>query len=537
MRARINGPESQRTQIRRRFSVDTADPLVDEIIHERFRIEGKVGSGGMGNIYLAFDSKTESYVALKMIGDGIEPGSDIEKRLEQEAEAAMMISHENVVDILDIGRVKNKLFLVMEFLEGRDLKAELGRRGPLPWEEVSVIIESVCDALEAAHSHNIIHRDMKPENIFLVTNGETPRVKVIDFGLATFSDEKKRDLTQKDIRVGTFSYVAPEQIFAERHDHRADLYSFGAVIYELLTGRPPFTSNEPNQALWQAQILMKHKSERPKSLSEALPGLVLPKGAEDAIMKALEKEPDERHPSARHMKEAILGRSFSRISEIAPGAKEPVREVTAEISEFEILEIPEGEDAPSPAPALKKGPLEIPEPIGPALETDGMKFIPEGKKGKGIGRILRNVTVAGLIAAAAYMAYDNRERIMRFLEPQKAELPNRSDATPAPAVQNAPATFELRVQSEPTGASVYDITDGRRGRVYLGSTPLDVYLQRGTRRLQVVARGYSETTLDVSPEAPTHTVRLRRPRPRAEPMEPARGEEEVSEPPLEESAP
>lgn len=528
MRALTGGPESQKTQLRKRLSLDTKDPLVDEIIHERYRVEGKVGSGGMGNVFLAFDSERGGYVALKMIGDGVVPGSDAEKRLELEAEATMKISHENVVDVLDIGRVRGKLFLVMEFLEGIDLKEEIRQKGRMEWPQVRHVIEKVCDALDAAHGYKeyredievpmpILHRDLKPENIFLVSNGELPHVKLIDFGLAKImsenKSESKRELTSKDIAVGSPSYMAPEKLTVRNYDHRADLYSLGITIYEMLTGRPPFTSDAEN---WDVQVLLKHINEKPRRLSDARPGLVLPPGVEDAIMKALEKDPSKRYQSAMEMKEAILGRSSMRPKTTEPprsSRMQAEREVTVEITEIE--EIAAMEKSREIPVKVSSRSIKIPEPIE---DPDRMEYLPTGKQGSRIGRFIRNLTIAGLIGAAGYYAYTNREKIEKFFE---HEAPPPPSAQNAPAVQSAPTTFELRIgarsgSEEVRGASVYDITDGRRNRVYLGSTPLDAYLQRGQRTVLIVARGYAEATLSVSPEAPTHTVSLRRPRPRVD---------------------
>jgi serine/threonine protein kinase len=538
MRASRVEPESQRTQLRKRLNLNTVDPLVNETIHERYKIEGKVGSGGMGNVYLALDCDEGRYVAVKMVGDEIQDRPDVRERYFLEAKAAMMINHENVIDIIDIGHIGNRAFLVMEFLEGADLKALISERAnagrTLVWEEVRHVIEKVCDALDAAHRQSIIHRDLKPENIFLVTNGELPHIKLIDFGLVKFSGESDRKLT-KDMKVGTPTYVAPEQIWSEKYDHRADLYSLGVVIYEALAGMPPFTSKAPDEPTRMLQVLVKHREEKPKMLTETNPAIVLPKGVEEAIMKSLEKDPSMRYQSALEMKEAILGKASapasSRIQAAPPSERpssrmppQPVREATTELSELDFEEAPAPSAKksappapPAPAPASQK--MEIPDEVEELIDPDKLKYVPTERRGSGIGRVLRNITIAGLIGAAGYFAYEKRKEIADFFEPQRAETPSSSGQNPAPAPTQAPTTFHLRIiarsgEEEVRGASVYDITDGRRRPPYLGSTPLDVYIQRGERRILIAARGYADTTLVVSPESPTQTVRLHRPRQR-----------------------
>ncbi|HSB47614.1 MAG TPA: serine/threonine-protein kinase [Candidatus Bilamarchaeum sp.] len=574
MKALMEGPESQRTlDFKARLKLQ-ADPFVEELrrknelIHARYRIEGKVGGGGMGNIYLAHDEQEGGFVAVKMVAEDIRGRPDVKERYFLEAEAAMKIDHPNVIEILDIGESGNRTFIVMEFLEGMDLKARIAERAregkALSWDEVRHVIDKICDALDAAHGHGIIHRDLKPENIFLVSNGDLPHIKLIDFGLVKFSEESERKLT-KELKVGTPTYAAPEQIWAEKYDHRADLYSLAVVIYEALTGIPPFVSNAKEENARMYQVLIKHKDEKPRRLTETRPGLVLPKGVEDAIMKALEKDPEKRFQSALEMKAAILGKEASstrvRLSGRPPDSKgsivpssrpAPAREKSASIADLEefaaslpnvpasppsrqvTMEISEVEEVEAPAKKKSPQPQKIPDEAEEPLDPDKLRFIPEGNARFPFGKLIKGTIALALAGAAVYFGYENRKRVDDFMEPQRA-APQivTQDAAPVPTVQ-APATFQLRISArsgseEVRGASVYDITGGRntRHRQYLGSTPLDVYAPVGERRILIVARGFAETTLTVSPQAATQTVQLRRPRSR--PSEP-----QLEEPPIEE---
>ena len=510
-----------------------AEPLVESVppermvIHDIYRIIEKIGSGGMGDVYLAELAADDpdaglrkgEKVAVKMINHLNGSREDAEARFMLEAEAAKTIDHDNVIEIFKIGKAGKRIFLVMEYLEGVDLKGHIFEKGRLSWEEARPIIEKVCMALAAAHGKNIIHRDMKPENIFLSRNGQA-NVKVLDFGFAKFADEDERKLTKGDLKVGTPSYAAPEQIWSESYDHRADIYSFGVVIYEMLSGTVPFKSSavDERQRIWN--VLVKHRDEQAKRPSEVVPGLDIPPEAERALMKALSKEPGDRFQSATEMMEALLGKSVedSGQGQAAPDTSSPAK-IPSKPSSIRLAALKASDFGLTPSediPVPKEKPKKAHRP-----HSSGW---------------LKGTVVGLTIGALGMLAYYNRAKIENFINSmdQEHQIAPREPAPPGQPRQ-APATFELRVQSEPQGASVYDITNGARAgpSTYLGSTPLHVYVPNGERTIVLVKRGYAQRRLAVSPSSPEHRINLARPRPRTETTAPAPEDAQPQEEPVE----
>ena len=544
--------------------VDSVPPVESEppermVIHDKYRMIEKIGSGGMGDVYKAQvtrdDEKTGlakgDMVAVKIINQPNGGNGDAEGRFMLEAEAAMKIEHENVIEIYQIGKVGKRIFLVMEYLEGKDVKGlicEKEKRGEIfGWSEVRPIISEVCAALHAAHGQNIIHRDLKPENIFLAENGKR-KVKVLDFGYAKFIDGE-RNVTVGDLKVGTPSYVAPEQIFSENYDHRADLYSFGICIYEMITGRPPFLCDKTDPQ-WIFKMLTKHKDERPRRPSEALPGLDMPKEAEDALMKALAKDPKDRFQDALEMRDALIGRESkkampalpdrdSRRAIPVPPERESKRAMptpsqralpvspqadSGEKQILDILDTPEEESVPE---------KEIPFPKMPSAVQKKANDVekPGGWNG------LKGAIVGGLVTGILVLGYYNREKIERFVRSldQEHQVAPSSPSTSTLPTQ-APTTFELSVvtvagNDEIRGASVYDVTGRARPGPgnYLGSTPLRVFVPNGERTILIVKRGYGQARAVVSPSSPTHSISLSRPRPRTEAPQPSAGDAQPEE--------
>ncbi len=212
-----------------------------------YRILGKIGEGGMGEVYKAEDSKLGRYVAIKRLPSGTSQDGSARQRLLREARSASALNHSNIVIIHAIEEAEGKDFIVMEYVEGETLKAMIGR-GPLELPRLLEFGAQVAEALAAAHAIGLIHRDIKPANIMITPQG---RAKVLDFGLAKLHQPTTgacdfaamtvtADLTDSGVIVGTVAYMSPEQTCGEPLDVRTDLFSLGAVLYEAATGRPPF---------------------------------------------------------------------------------------------------------------------------------------------------------------------------------------------------------------------------------------------------------------------------------------------------------
>jgi serine/threonine-protein kinase len=209
-------------------------------LNNRYVIERPLGQGGMGAVYLAMDEQLGEQIALKIIGGMAALDPRAADRLRREASAARRISHPNVVRLHDIGEADGLLFLSMEFVPGDSVSAMIRRHGVLPVEQVRSIMQQITEGLEAAHAAGVIHRDLKPGNLLMDQHG---RLKIIDFGLARLPHLE--GMTATNMIIGTVEYMAPEQIRGGSVDARTDIYALGAVMFHLLTGRPPFMGDTP----------------------------------------------------------------------------------------------------------------------------------------------------------------------------------------------------------------------------------------------------------------------------------------------------
>ena len=257
----------------------------------RYEVIEHVGAGGMADVYRARDELLGREVALKVLSERFAQDHSFVERFRREARAAANLSHPNIVSLYDYGAEGNTYFIVMEFIEGRPLSDIISSEGPLLPERAAEIASDVADALQRAHSAGLVHRDIKPGNIMVTTGGQT---KVTDFGIVrALGGDAEQTMTQAGMVIGTAAYLSPEQAQGEAVDARSDVYSLGCVLYEMLTGRPPFTGETP------LSIAYKHVREQPQPPSSVNPDV---SSELDAItLKALAKRPDDRFSSAKEM--------------------------------------------------------------------------------------------------------------------------------------------------------------------------------------------------------------------------------------------
>ncbi|MCB9705509.1 MAG: serine/threonine protein kinase [Myxococcales bacterium] len=283
--------------------------LTNQRIEHRYQVMRVIGAGGMATIFEALDQNLGKRVAVKVLnppfwGDPIQVA-----RFQREARAIARIRHPNLVDVTHHGITDEGMpFLVMELLEGWDLLIELRRLGgAMPWRRALTLAIQACGALGAAHDAGVVHRDIKPSNCFLVRAGEGgERVKLLDLGIARViaakDEEDEVPLTQAAGGVpGTLHYMSPEQIRGEPVDPRSDIYSLGVVLYRMLTGVLPFVAG--NDAAYE--LMRMHCEDPPRPPSEIAPAAGIPPALEEAVLKALAKEPGDRFASARAFAEAL----------------------------------------------------------------------------------------------------------------------------------------------------------------------------------------------------------------------------------------
>jgi len=270
-------------------------PLLDiaEIINKRYRIQRLLGRGGMGDVYLANDEVLGEIIALKVISPRWGQDSEIGERFRREASAARKITSPNVIRIHDLGEAEGGfLYISMEYFPGNTLSEVLQTRGVLDEKQTQDIIGQICDGLKVAHMIGIVHRDLKPQNILV---GERNSVKIIDFGLAKITHQN--NMTATGVLLGTPLYMSPEQVKGRPIDIRSDIYSLAAMTYHAVTGRPPFTGENP------IAIGFAHCNETPVTPIE-IKGDIQP-ALSEMIMRSLSKLPSDRPESVDIFKSCL----------------------------------------------------------------------------------------------------------------------------------------------------------------------------------------------------------------------------------------
>jgi tRNA A-37 threonylcarbamoyl transferase component Bud32/tetratricopeptide (TPR) repeat protein len=289
-------------------AIGDPDPLtrIAEVIDGRYRLLEFVGQGGMGNVYRAEHTTIRKSVALKLLHPSLATVPEIRSRFEREAFAIGRIDHPNCVDVNDFGELADgSLFLVMEFLKGESVADLLERERPLQSLRAVHIMRHLLRGLGHAHRAGIVHRDVKPENIFLVQSEDDPLIaKLLDFGIAKVLDDTsgaREKLTQAGITFGTPTYISPEQALGDPADPRSDLYAATVVLYEMLTGSPPFSSDD------KMELLAMHAGRKPPPLREVYPAGHFSAELEAIVARGLAKRADDRFARADELIDALDG--------------------------------------------------------------------------------------------------------------------------------------------------------------------------------------------------------------------------------------
>lgn len=473
--------------------------LVDTVLADRYRVVKKLGEGGMGSVYLAEHTTINKRLAIKVLSPEFSHKQDLVDRFLQEARAASMIDQENVVEITDFGSTPNgSVFFVMEYLNGEDLSDTIKNNGPLPWSRVKPIMLQIVEALKSAHEAGIIHRDMKPENCFRIKRGSNHDfIKVLDFGIAkvTSDEGEGKNLTRTGMIFGTPEYMSPEQAKGEKVDHRVDVYALGVILYELLTGRVPFTADT------FMGILTKHMFEPPAAPSTVVPHANIPADVEAIILKALQKDREYRFQDMTDMGAAIekVGSGSAAVSVVE-----------------EVVALPAGGETSFKNRAATHGLVDDDEPpksktgmvVGLGLAAAvllggiGYAVVSMGGSSGGSGE---NTDSANNVAVADSAGDSSTPAVNDTPGESAGEVPQTSDtaAPDATAGSDTPpvvaaTTVSITVSTPDVEGTVYDNRDDS----VLGKTnePISMPLSSDSFDVYVRAEGYEDFLTDVIPD-------------------------------------
>ncbi len=546
---------------------ESTDPLIGTMVSGRYRVVKKLGEGGMGSVYAGEHEAIEKQVALKVLHAEYSAKADIVERFQQEAKAASRIKHPNVLDIFDFGQLDNgSFFLAMEFLEGHDLADDLLKYNVLPPARGIPFALQICRALAAAHSRGVVHRDMKPENVFILrtTDGQEI-VKIVDFGIAQLrsndaaaaaaeSAPKRRKLTKTGMIFGTPEYMAPEQAAGKKADLRVDIYATGIILYEMFTGHVPHTG-ETFMA-----VLAAHLNDTPPPMPSVNPELPVSPAFQAVVMKALAKKPEERYQSMAELAEAIMatpdaeavGTQAQRMasipdttaSQFMAQSSNTAAQFAPDPNQGTHAQFPGGGAGPAPAPLPAAGAqignamtvgldeaAPLPTPGARAqtqLEASTTSPTPLPKKSSSGGlfaAIAGIVVVGGAAAAYGFMGGQTpppepeppsdpaTAEPAAPSEPSPAATPKPPVAEPAPV---KPKMIKLKIETTPPGAIVQ-----KNGFQICDSTPCDIEAHPNEGMELLAKKGAAKGKIKVLAQK-DQTVKIKLAAPRAAPAPPAK---------------
>ncbi len=439
---------------------EPVDPLIGQTIDGRYLIERQLGEGGMGVVYQIKHVILGKALAMKVLRADVSRDEEIITRFRQEAQSASAIGSQHIIDISDFGTLpEGSTYFVMEMLDGTELSELIEAPEPIPAERVIHIAKQLCDALGAAHERGIVHRDMKPDNVFLIERPKNPDfVKVLDFGIAKVGGASSK-LTQAGQVFGTPHYMSPEQCAGQSVDHRTDIYAVGVILYEMACGRVPFDADN------LMGILTKHIYEQPIPPHELPPPIEVPPGLEAVILKALAKQADQRYQSMSEMREDLDALS----------AGQTPKAVVDAVNRTSGANIPRLDGTGSHA-MLSVGVGEAPE------SSSRLPVI--------LGAVVGLLALVATGLAIYFLVLAPNQEVVARTDPEPTpEVPEAPppavipvEAPPEPPAETAadtpeappePAVVMLTVVSEPDGVEVW-VVDSEAGETLAGNTPFAI---------------------------------------------------------------
>ena len=374
----------------------------------RYRLEGRLGFGGMSTVHVATDERLERRVAVKLLAEHLADDPTFVSRFQREAQAAARLVHPNIVQVFDSGQDEStgQYFIVMEYIEGSSCAEILRDQSWIEVDEAIAIIDQACEGLHYAHRHGVVHRDVKPGNLLRAREGE---VKLADFGIAKATEQSS--ITQVGSVLGTAAYLAPEQARGEEAGPRADLYALGVVTYQLISGRLPYEASS------LTELALKQQQETPAML-DTLVAAVTPELA-DAVAIALAVDPADRYQTAREMGRALTdGEHGIAFSPRRPGARPPATDATRLLAGAPGPAHPRGEDsATAPAGAVKPrrprpGPARAAAaPAQASARPTESRAVRRRSRGRLLFALLALLALAGAIAAVAIVTVPTTTKV------------------------------------------------------------------------------------------------------------------------------
>jgi serine/threonine-protein kinase len=459
------------------------DNYIGKRLDGRYEITELIGQGGMANVYKAVDVLDNRVVAVKILKREFSESDEFLRRFRNESKAIAVLSHPNIVKIYDMGFSEKLQYIVMEYIDGITLKEYIDSERVLNWKDAVHFIIQILRALQHAHNRGIVHRDIKPQNIMLLTDGT---IKVMDFGIAKFAREES--MTATDQAIGTVHYISPEQARGDVTDEKSDIYSVGVMFYEMMTGQKPFDTDNPVSI---AVMHIKNIPVRPRDINPNIPS-----GLEEIIMHAMEKDAENRYQTASDMIRDL--EAFKQNNQIIFGYYSvPLVQQRVEAGRMQYG-TPTQQPYPPYAQAPQSDEYEEESDDEEEYELDDEPDEPETRQKSLVVPILTAVTVVVIVVAAVFIvALLTNPNLLR----KSVEVPNLYGMTYEDAVKNYENDIVLSVEEEDyndeyAAGTIYKQSEDPGTLVDRGDNNkirIAVAVSKGTQMLSVPeVKGYSE---------------------------------------------
>ena len=474
------------------------DPLIGSTVDGRYLVQSMLGQGGMGAVYKAHQKTMNRSIALKVLKKELSSDPQIVKRFLREVQATSVLRHPNTIAVYDFGQTpENLLYIAMEYLEGTPLSDKLKDEGPRSVDRALEIIQDTCCALHEAHQKGIVHRDLKPDNLFLATMGGKEVCKVLDFGIAKLdTGDNQTQLTRSGLTVGTPPYMSPEQAEGRAEITSAsDVYSLGCILFECLTGRPPFIGDSP------VKILMDHCTSPPPPLREANPGVEVPPGVEALVMQMLHKDHTQRPGPADVLADHIdkLRKAGGHAAGLAPAPTGFEPTGAWDSAEVGAAVAAQGGGGPNTDPFGATGAFQTSESsarpttdmAGEAVPVSTAAALQSVKSG-GAGKMVFGLLLLLLAGGGAFFAMNQKKP---EATPKKAAtaVPVAPQASKKPkAPPKVAEKTKFWMQSTPDA----DLFEDKKK---IGRTPMQFDIPKEVRRLVLRQKGFKDMDISIGP--------------------------------------